>query len=54
LARLIEPPDLHAFIGELLYPGNPGAVVRFSVAMAGTNLMANYPWSREHGWVASN
>jgi hypothetical protein len=54
LARAIEPPDLNAIIGELLYPGYPGAVVRFTEAMAGTNLMANYPWSHARGWVARN
>jgi hypothetical protein len=54
LARAIEPPDLNAIIGELLYPGYPGAVVRFTEAMAGTNLMANYPWSYARGWVARN
>lgn len=54
LARVIEPPDLHAVIGELLYPGHPGAVVRFTEAMVGTDVMANYPWSRNHGWAASN
>jgi hypothetical protein len=50
----IEPPDVHADLGELLYPGCPGAVVRFTAAMAGTHLMANYPWSPERGWVARN
>src|ERR1700689_2079033 len=41
-ARVTKAPDLHAVIGELLYPGYPGAVVRFTAAMAGTDLMANY------------
>jgi hypothetical protein len=54
IADGIEPPDLHAVIGELLYPGKRGAVVRLSAAMTGTDLMANYPWSHEHGWVAMN
>jgi hypothetical protein len=54
LARIIQPPDLHAVIGEVLYPGRPGAVVRFTEAMVGTDLMVNYPWSREHGWAARN
>jgi hypothetical protein len=50
----IEPPDLPASIGCLLYPDRPGAVVRFTAEMLGTGLMADYPWSREHGWTASN
>ena len=54
LARGDEPADLHAVIGELAYPGRPGAVVRFTEAMVGTDVMANYPWSRGHGWAASN
>ncbi len=54
LARVVEPPDLHAAIGGLLYPGYPGAIVRFTDAMVGTELMTNYPWSREHGWAARN
>ncbi len=50
----IEPPDLPATIGCLLYPDRPGAVVRFAAEMLGTHFMADYPWCREHGWTASN
>jgi hypothetical protein len=50
----VEPPDVHADLGGLLYPGCPGAVVRFTAAMAGTHFMADYPWSPERGWVARN
>jgi hypothetical protein len=50
----IEPPDVHGDLGALLYPGCPGAVVRFTAAMAGTHFMADYPWSPERGWVARN
>ena len=48
------PPDVRAAIGRLLYPGRPGAVVRFTADMLGTEFMAAYPWSRAHGWVAEN
>jgi AcrR family transcriptional regulator len=42
--RLVSPP----------LPRPPGSVVRFTAEMLGTDLMADYPWSREHGWTASN
>src|SRR5215208_5876972 len=32
----------------------PRAVVRFTAEMLGTDFMAAYPWSREHGWAATN
>jgi hypothetical protein len=48
------PPDVPALIGRLRYPGRPGTVVRFTAEMLGTEFMAAYPWSREHGWVATN
>jgi len=51
---LQPPPDVRAAIGRLLYPGRPRAVVRFTAEMLGTELMAAYPWSREHGWAATN
>jgi hypothetical protein len=51
---VLEPPDLNSLIGELLYPGCSGAVVRLAAEMLGTELMAAYPWSREHGWTARN
>jgi hypothetical protein len=53
-ASAIEAPDVDAALGGLLYPGCPGAIVRFTAAMAGTHFMANYPWSPERGWVARN
>jgi hypothetical protein len=53
-ACAIEPPDVSAVIGRLVYPGCPGAIVRFEAQMLGTGLMAAYPWSREHGWAARN
>lgn len=51
---VIEPPDLHAAIGRLVYPRRSGAVVRLMPEMLGTDLMAAYPWSPEHGWTARN
>jgi hypothetical protein len=51
---VIEPPDLPAAIGRLVYPCRPGAVVPFTADLLGTGLMAAYPWSREHGWTAAN
>jgi hypothetical protein len=51
---VIDPPDVPAAIGRLVHRGRPGAVVRFTAEMLGTHLMAAYPWSREHGWTASN
>jgi hypothetical protein len=48
------PPDVPAAIGCLLYPSRPGTVVRFTAEMLGTELMAAYPRSREHGWTATN
>lgn len=51
-APVIQPPDLPAVIGRLVHPGRPGAVVRFTAEMLGTEFMAAYPWSREHGWSA--
>jgi hypothetical protein len=48
------PPDILAAIGRLRYPSRPGAVVRFTAEMLGTDFMAAYPWSREHGWAATN
>jgi hypothetical protein len=51
---VVEPPDVPAAIGRLVYPGRPGAVVRLAAGMLGTEFMAAYPWSREHGWSASN
>jgi hypothetical protein len=51
---VIEPRDAHDALGELLYPECPGAVMRFTAAMAGTHFMADYPWSPERGWVARN
>jgi hypothetical protein len=51
---VIEPPDLAAVIGRLVYPGRPGAIVRFEAQMLGTGLMAAYPWSVEHGWTVRN
>jgi len=53
-SSIVDPPDLPAAIGRLVYPERRGAVVRFTAEMLGTNLMAHYPWSREHGWTASN
>jgi hypothetical protein len=50
----VEPPDLAAAIGRLVYPGRPGAIVRFEAQMLGTGLMAAYPWSAEHGWTVRN
>jgi len=50
----VEPPDLAAVIGRLVYPGRPGAIVRFEAQMLGTGLMAAYPWSAEHGWTVRN
>jgi GAF domain-containing protein len=50
----IEPSDLSGVIGRLVYPGRPGAVVRLTAPMVGTDLMAAYPWTREHGWSARN
>ena len=32
----------------------PGAVVRFTAEMLGTEFMAAYPWSHKHGWAATN
>ncbi len=54
LTPVIEPPDLPAAIGRLVYRGRPGAVVPFTAEMLGTGLMAAYPWSRQHGWTATN
>jgi hypothetical protein len=51
---VIEPPDLPAAVGRLVYPHRHGAVVRFTAEMLGTEVMTAYPWSREHGWTASN
>jgi hypothetical protein len=48
------PPDVPAAIGRLLYPSRPGAVVRFTAEMLGTEFMAAYPWSHKHGWAATN
>jgi hypothetical protein len=48
------PPDVPDAIGRLVYPGRAGAVVRLTVDMLGTEFMAAYPWSREHGWAATN
>ena len=48
------PPDIPAAIGRLCYPIRPSAVVRFTAEMLGTDFMAAYPWSREHGWAATN
>lgn len=53
-ASAIEAPDVDVVLGGLLYPGCPGAIVRFTAAMAGTHFMADYPWSPERGWVARN
>jgi hypothetical protein len=52
--RAVEPPDVPAAIGRVVYYGRVGAVVRFTAEMLGTDLMAAYPWSPEHGWTASN
>ncbi len=54
LTPVIEPPDMPAAIGRLVYRGRSGAVVPFTAEMLGTGLMAAYPWSREHGWTATN
>jgi hypothetical protein len=51
---VIEPPDLAGAIGRRVHPGRPGAIVRYSAELLGAGLMAAYPWSREHGWSASN
>jgi hypothetical protein len=48
------PPDVPGAVGRLVYPARPGAVVRLTVDMLGTAFMAAYPWSREHGWAATN
>ncbi len=50
----IEPSDLSAVIGRLVYPRHPGAVVRLTAPMLGSDLMAAYPWTRERGWSARN
>jgi hypothetical protein len=52
--RAVEPPDVPAAIARLVYLGRAGAVVRLTAEMLGTDLMAAYPWSPEHGWTASN
>lgn len=54
LTLAIEPPDVHRSLAHVVYPGRRGAVIPFSVEMLGTELMAAYPWSREHGWSANN
>ena len=41
-------------IARLRYPDRKGAVVRFTAEMLGTEFMAAYPWTREHGWAATN
>jgi hypothetical protein len=48
------PPDVPAAIARRVYPGRPGAVVRLSAEMLGTDFMAAYPWCVEHGWSAAN
>jgi hypothetical protein len=53
-AHEIEPPDISAAIGRLVYPGHRGAVVRFSMDMLGSEFMAAYPWSPESGWIVRN
>lgn len=50
----LSPPDLPAAVARLTYPGRVGAVVRMTAEMLGTDFMAAYPWSPEHGWSASN
>ena len=47
-------PDVPAAIGRLLYPSRPGAVMRVTAEMLGTEFMAAYPWSHKHGWAAMN
>ena len=51
---LIDPPDVAGALGRLTHPGHPRAVVRFTAEMLGTEFMAAYPWSAEHGWSACN
>jgi hypothetical protein len=53
-APAIEPPDIPAGIGRVVYPGCANAVVPFTAVMLGSQLMAAYPWSREHWWSAKN
>jgi hypothetical protein len=54
LTPATRPPDVHRGLAHVVYPGRRRAVVPFSVEMLGTELMAAYPWSREHGWSANN
>jgi hypothetical protein len=51
---IIEPPNISAVLGTLVHPEQRGAIVRFNAAMHGTDFMAAYPWSPEHGWSACN
>ena len=53
-APFIDPPDVAAAIGRLIHPGRSRAVVRFTAEMLGTEFMAAYPWSDQHGWTACN
>jgi hypothetical protein len=50
----IEPPDVAGVIGRRLHPTRPGAVVRYTAEILGTEFMAAYPWCRRHGWTACN
>jgi hypothetical protein len=50
----IDPPDIAAAVGRLVYPYRRGAVVRYTAEMLGAEVMTAYPWSRHHGWTASN
>jgi hypothetical protein len=50
----IDPPDVTGAIGCLIHPGRPRAIVRFTAEMLGTEFMAAYPWSDQHGWAACN
>jgi hypothetical protein len=51
---LIDSPDVADAIGHLHHPGRSRAVVRFTAEMLGTEFMAAYPWSAQHGWTACN
>jgi hypothetical protein len=50
----IDPPDVAGAVGRRFHPGPPGVVVRLTADMLGTQFMAAYPWSEQHGWTACN
>jgi hypothetical protein len=53
LHPVIDPPISRPCSDASSTQAVPGAVVRYTTEMLGTEVMAAYPWSHEHGWSAS-